>query len=166
MFGQKDAAKLGERRGGRPILERAQDHLPVGDLQREDAGASAVGALKPVGQLWVVDQAGELEQVAVGIGRRARTMLDTRSILPEHAFVFEAGRFRGRLLDRPEPTGYPYRPIIREADARVKSKRYRTSPVGRQVGRFLRAIRWSGLSRNTLESYETTLARLAVDHDD
>lgn len=57
-------------------------------------------------------------------------------------------------------------PILREAEGRVKDKSYRRSPVGRDVGRFMRALRWEDKSENTRNSYETTLARLAVDHDD
>lgn len=60
----------------------------------------------------------------------------------------------------------PIGPILREADARVKDKTYRRSPVGQHVGRFLRAKRWEGRTEATRDSYETTLARLAVDHDD
>lgn len=60
----------------------------------------------------------------------------------------------------------PIGPILREADARVKDKSYRRSPVGQHVGRFLRAYRWEAKKPSTLDSYETTLARLSVDHDD
>ena len=45
----------------------------------------------------------------------------------------------------------------------VKDKAYRSTPIGGEVGRFLRALRWSDASQNTLDSYETTLARLAYD---
>lgn len=57
-------------------------------------------------------------------------------------------------------------PILREAGQRVKDKSYQRSGVGRDVARFLRALRWTGAADNTLDSYETTLARLAVEHDD
>lgn len=64
----------------------------------------------------------------------------------------------------------PLGPILREADReaeqRVKDKSYRQTPVGHDVGRFLRALRWADAADSTLESYETTLARLAVEHDD
>lgn len=60
----------------------------------------------------------------------------------------------------------PLGPILREADRAVKDKSYRRSAVGRDVGRFMRALRWEDKSENTRDSYETTLARLAVDHDD
>lgn len=57
-------------------------------------------------------------------------------------------------------------PILREAGRALKDKSYRRSQVGRDVGRFLRALRWEDKSENTRDSYETTLARLAVDHSD
>lgn len=61
-------------------------------------------------------------------------------------------------------------PTLREAEweagQRVKDKTYRRSPVGREVGRFLRALRWANGSHLTEDSYETTLSRLAVEHDD
>jgi site-specific recombinase XerD len=47
--------------------------------------------------------------------------------------------------------------------AQVKDKSYRATPIGGEVGRFLRALRWSDASQNTLDSYETTLSRLAYD---
>jgi len=46
---------------------------------------------------------------------------------------------------------------------RVKHKSYRATPIGGEVGRFLRSKRWADASENTLLSYETTLARLAYD---
>lgn len=54
---------------------------------------------------------------------------------------------------------------LREAAA-VKDKSYRLSPVGGEVGRFLRAKRWEGMARTSLDAYETVLARLAWRHDD
>jgi site-specific recombinase XerD len=45
----------------------------------------------------------------------------------------------------------------------MKDKSYRSTPVGGEVGRFLRSMRWSDASENTLLSYETTLSRLALD---
>jgi site-specific recombinase XerD len=45
----------------------------------------------------------------------------------------------------------------------MKDKSYRATPVGGEVGRFLRALRWSDHSENTLLSYETTLSRLSLD---
>ena len=46
----------------------------------------------------------------------------------------------------------------------VKDKAYRSTPVGGEVGRFLRSLRWSDKSQNTLDTYEIVLARLAYDH--
>ena len=46
----------------------------------------------------------------------------------------------------------------------VKDKAYRATPVGGEVGRFLRSLRWSERSQNTLDTYEIVLARLAHDH--
>jgi integrase/recombinase XerC len=45
----------------------------------------------------------------------------------------------------------------------VKDKAYRSTPVGGEVGRFLRAFRWADKSQNTLDTYEIVLARLAHD---
>lgn len=54
--------------------------------------------------------------------------------------------------------------LVREAQReRVKDKSYRATPIGGEVGRFLRALRWQDASENTLLSYETTLSRLAYD---
>ena len=36
--------------------------------------------------------------------------------------------------------------------------------AGDEVGRFLRSLRWSDKSQNTLDTYEIVLARLAYDH--
>jgi site-specific recombinase XerC len=52
--------------------------------------------------------------------------------------------------------------FVREAAMRDKS--YRVSPVGEEVGRFLRAIRWADAAENTLLAYETALRLLALDH--
>ncbi len=53
---------------------------------------------------------------------------------------------------------------VRQAQrAQVKDKSYRATPIGGEVGRFLRSLRWSDSSQNTLDSYETTLSRLAYD---
>jgi site-specific recombinase XerD len=46
----------------------------------------------------------------------------------------------------------------------MKDKHYRVSPIGEEVGRYMRAQRWGGASDNTLRSYEHTLARLALDY--
>lgn len=54
---------------------------------------------------------------------------------------------------------------VREAQREeVKDKSYRATPIGGEVGRWLRSLRWSDASENTLLSYETTLSRLAVDY--
>jgi len=45
----------------------------------------------------------------------------------------------------------------------MRDKSYRASPIGGEVGRYLRALRWSNRSDNTIENYELVLARLAVD---
>jgi site-specific recombinase XerD len=65
-----------------------------------------------------------------------------------------------RNLLSPEALAFAAR--VREAAA-MRDKSYRASPIGGEVGRFLRALRWSDHSENTLLSYETTLSRLAVD---
>jgi site-specific recombinase XerD len=59
-------------------------------------------------------------------------------------------------------------PIIREAygDAAVKDKTYQRSPLGQDVRRYLRALRWEGKPSTTLDSYESVLAKLAIEHDD
>jgi len=46
----------------------------------------------------------------------------------------------------------------------MKDKGYRVSPVGGEVGRFLRSLRWADKSQNTLDTYELVLARLALDY--
>jgi site-specific recombinase XerD len=45
----------------------------------------------------------------------------------------------------------------------MRDKGYRVTPIGQEVGRFLRSKRWSEGAENTLLSYETTLARLSID---
>jgi integrase/recombinase XerD len=52
-----------------------------------------------------------------------------------------------------------------EAQA-VKDKSYQRSPIGREVGRYLRARQWEELANNSLEAYETVLARFAIRHAD
>lgn len=53
---------------------------------------------------------------------------------------------------------------VREAQrGEVKDKSYRATPIGGEVGRFLRSLRWSDASEHTLLSYETTLSRLSID---
>jgi site-specific recombinase XerD len=54
---------------------------------------------------------------------------------------------------------------VREAErALVKNKAYRSTPVGGEVGRYLRSMRWSDKAENSIEVYEQVLARLAYDH--
>lgn len=51
---------------------------------------------------------------------------------------------------------------VRQAQrAQMKDKSYRATPVGGEVGRFLRAYRWSNKSESTLLAYEDTLSKLA-----
>ena len=50
--------------------------------------------------------------------------------------------------------------------AAVKDKSYRATPIGGEVGRFLRVLKWDDASPNTLDSYETTLCRLSLDFAD
>lgn len=58
-------------------------------------------------------------------------------------------------------------PMIRELERwLVRDKSYRQVPVGRDVGRWVRALRWEGLAQNTLDSYEYVGAMLALDHAD
>jgi integrase/recombinase XerC len=47
--------------------------------------------------------------------------------------------------------------------AAMKDKRYRSTPIGEEVGRYMRAMRWSDRSENTLQTYELPLARLSLD---
>lgn len=54
---------------------------------------------------------------------------------------------------------------VREAQRQqVKDKSYRATPVGGEVGRFIRSLKWSDASQNTCDSYETTLSRLSTDY--
>lgn len=61
-------------------------------------------------------------------------------------------------------------PMIRQAgpiyERAIKDKSYRQHPVGQDVARFLRALRWADYSEATLLAYEETGARLALDHAD
>jgi site-specific recombinase XerD len=45
----------------------------------------------------------------------------------------------------------------------MKDKSYRATPVGGEIGRFLRSLRWSEKKENTLLLYELVLSRLAID---
>lgn len=60
----------------------------------------------------------------------------------------------------------PLGPILRVRDAQVKDKSYARSPLGREVRRFISALAWADHPENTRNSYETTLARFAIEHDD
>ncbi len=51
--------------------------------------------------------------------------------------------------------------IRREA---MKDKTYRTTFVGGEVGRFMRSMKWSDRSPNSIDTYEIPLQRLALDH--
>ena len=57
-------------------------------------------------------------------------------------------------------------PILRERDLRVRDKSYSRCAVGRDVLRYINALRWADHPATTRDSYETTLARLALEHDD
>jgi integrase len=45
----------------------------------------------------------------------------------------------------------------------MKDKTYRSSFVGGEVGRFLRSMRWSDRTQNSLDTYEIVLSRLSLD---
>ena len=45
----------------------------------------------------------------------------------------------------------------------MKDKGYRATPIGGEVGRFMRSMRWSDRTQNTLDTYEIVLSRLALD---
>jgi integrase len=52
------------------------------------------------------------------------------------------------------------------AEHAVRDKSYRRYPIGQDVGHYLRALRVARRSPNTIESYETVLRLLALDHRD
>lgn len=56
--------------------------------------------------------------------------------------------------------------MIRDYDAAVKDKSYRRTPIGLEAARYIRSLRWGEARPNTVDSYEATYARLALDHDD
>ena len=63
------------------------------------------------------------------------------------------------------PEALAFAALVRQAQrALVKDKAYRATPVGAEVGRFLRALKWADSPQNTLDTYEIVLARLAYDH--
>jgi site-specific recombinase XerD len=45
----------------------------------------------------------------------------------------------------------------------MKDKSYRGSFIGGEVGRFLRSMRWSDRTQNSVDTYEIVLARLSLD---
>jgi len=47
--------------------------------------------------------------------------------------------------------------------AAMKEKGYRVSFVGGEVGRFMRSMRWSDRTQNSLDTYEIVLSRLSID---
>lgn len=57
-------------------------------------------------------------------------------------------------------------PMMRAYEDAVKDKSYRRTPIGQEAARYIRALRWSETRPNTVDSYEGTYARLALDHDD
>ena len=57
-------------------------------------------------------------------------------------------------------------PIIRAYEDAVKDKSYRRTPIGQEAARYIRSLRWGEARENTVDSYEGTYARLALDHDD
>lgn len=65
------------------------------------------------------------------------------------------------------PEALAFAASVRQATRNlVRDKSYRATPIGGEIGRFLRKLRWENASENTLLSYETTLARLAYDFAD
>jgi site-specific recombinase XerC len=50
--------------------------------------------------------------------------------------------------------------------APLRDKAYRRYPIGQEVGHFLRTLRVARRSANTLESYETVLRLLTLEHLD
>ena len=56
-------------------------------------------------------------------------------------------------------------PMIQMYERALKDKSYSQSPIGLEVRRYLRAYRYAGAPKTTLDNYELVLARLALDHD-
>ena len=63
QLSEQHAAKL--REVSRWVLKRGEDRRPLGDREREHFRLAAVCGLKAVGEVWVVDEAGELEDGSV-----------------------------------------------------------------------------------------------------
>jgi site-specific recombinase XerC len=60
-----------------------------------------------------------------------------------------------------------FAPMMRELHREaMRNKSYRRYPVGEEVGRYLRALRFADAEGTTLEAYEQVLSRLALDHGD
>lgn len=68
-------------------------------------------------------------------------------------------------MTEPRLTRSEWARSMREAD-RVKDKSYRRYPIGGEVGKFLRTLRWAEASHNTIDTYEIVLRRLTLDHLD
>ena len=62
----------------------------------------------------------------------------------------------------PEALAYAARVRAAERD-QVKNKAYRGTPIGGEVGRFLRSMKWSDKAKNSIDTYEIVLARLSYD---
>jgi integrase/recombinase XerC len=56
-------------------------------------------------------------------------------------------------------------PLLQAVELAVKDKSYQRSPVGHEIRRYLRSLRWSGAPETTRDSYESVLARLALRFD-
>jgi site-specific recombinase XerD len=70
--------------------------------------------------------------------------------------------------DAPEtllsPEALAYAARVRAAERElVKNKAYRATPIGGEVGRFLRSMRWSDKADNSIDTYEIVLSRLSYD---
>lgn len=68
------------------------------------------------------------------------------------------------LVERPRVTDLAV--MMREIEMALRDGEWQRSPVGRDVGRYLRALRWSSSSANTHLAYEHVLALLALRHAD
>lgn len=57
--------------------------------------------------------------------------------------------------------------MLRELEASLmRDTTYRKRPIGRDIGRFLRMMRWSGSPKTTLDAYEGVLSLFAREHAD
>jgi site-specific recombinase XerD len=57
-------------------------------------------------------------------------------------------------------------PMIRAAEEAVKDKSYRETPIGAEVARYVRTLRWEQAAAATIEAYEPVLAKLAIRFSD